>query len=96
MAKTKTLALTTTPQQIIPKSNCYVIEIKEDESVTGWPTVALVTRKPANTDDPNTLTAGKSVFHKPPPPFDRFIAGIPTDLWVSVASGSTTGVQDET
>lgn len=95
MAKTKTIALTTTPQQITPLTHCRSITIKEDEAVTNWPTTNIIAQKPTTADDANTLTAGKPYIHTPEPPFEIFIAGKPTGLWVSVPSGSTTAIQDE-
>lgn len=95
MAKTKTLALTTTPQQITPQRHCKMITIKEDESVVGWPTTAINIQKPTNTDDVNQLTAGKSYPIVPEYPQDCFVAGKPIPVWVSVPSGSTTAIQDE-
>jgi hypothetical protein len=95
MAKTKTLALTTTPQQITPLTHCRSITIKEDESVVGWPTTNLIIQKPTSADDANVLTAGKSYTLTPKYPQDLFVAGQATQLWISVPSGSTTALQDE-
>lgn len=95
MAKTKSLALTTTPQQIVPATHCRSILIKEDESVTGWPTVGLVVRKPTAADDANALTAGKSYEIRPKFPQEIFVAGVATEAWIAVQAGSTTGIQDE-
>lgn len=95
MAKTKSLALTTTPQQITPLTHCRSITIKEDESVTGWPTTNIIVQKPTNADDNNVLSAGKSYTFTPNYPFDCFVAGVPTPVWVSLPSGTTTALQDE-
>jgi len=91
VAKTKATTLTTTPQNIVVQSSCNTVLVKEDESVVGWPTVALVIKKGAG--DPDTLTSGKS-YQFLSPPNCQFSAGSILGT-IAVAIGSTSGIQDE-
>lgn len=93
MGYTKQLALNTVPQNIIVRSVCTSVIIKEDEGVVGWPSTPLIIKKPADIGDANLITAGKS--YEFPSAHGR--------LWhvgeilgqVYLPSGSTTGIQDE-
>lgn len=90
MATTKSLTLTTTPQNITVQTVCNTVVIKEDESVAGWPTVDLILNK---SGDNNTIHAGKSYSFQcsPGKPF------LPGQVLGTLATstGSTSGIQDE-
>lgn len=89
----KTLALTTTPQQIIVSRMCKRVLLKEDESVVGWPTSNLIIQIPDASGSQNVLTAGKAYqFEAPGDAF--FGTGTVLGL-IFLPSGSTTGIQDE-
>lgn len=92
MAITKSLTLTTTPQDIVVQSVCQTVLVKEDESVANWPTTALIITKPAS-GAPNTLTAGKS-YTFACPPGKLWTPGIVVGQ-IYLPGGSTTGIQDE-
>lgn len=94
MAKTKALALSTTPLTItVLTPNVTSVEVKEDESVTGWPTTNLIAKQPDSTGDPNTITAGKSYFFTA----QRGATFEPGTTLGTIAlpSGTTSGVQTE-
>lgn len=91
MATTKALTLTTAPQNIIVLTVCSTVLIKEDESVVGWPTVALILKK--NSGDADTLTAGKSYTFQSPAG-KSYLPGLILGT-LATALGSTTGIQDE-
>lgn len=93
MAKTKSLALTTTYQDITVSTVCQLVTVKEDESVANYPTVSLKFRRSSSDTADDVRTAGKSVFIRP-------AAGRsfqPSDVvgQIAVTTGSTTGIQDE-
>lgn len=93
MARTKSLALNTVPQNIVVWSVCSTLLIKEDESVASWPTTGFIIKKPAITGDANFISPGKSY---------SFVAALGSN-WIPgqilgqiyLVSGSTTAIQDE-
>jgi hypothetical protein len=91
MGVTKALTITTTPLNITVQTVCHSVTVKEDESVTGWPTTALLINK--GPGDNNTLTAGKS-YQFLSPPGKAFTPGMVLGT-LAVPSGSTSGIQDE-
>lgn len=91
MAKTKATTLTTTPQNIVVQSSCNSVVVKEDESVAGWPTVALIITK--GSGDPDTLTAGKS-YQFLAPQHCQFAVGTILGT-IATTIGTTSGIQDE-
>lgn len=94
MAKTKALALSTTPLTItVQTPNVTSVEVKEDESVSGWPTTALNVKQPDATGDLNQITAGKSYFFNAQRG-TTFEPGTVVGV-VYLPSGTTSGVQTE-
>lgn len=93
MAKTKALALSSTPLDIVAVTTCVSIEVKEDESVANWPTTNLTVKQPDSSGDPNTITAGKSYFFQSRPG-TSWEPGTKVGQ-VYLPSGTTTGVQTE-
>lgn len=91
MAQTKALTITTVPQNIMVLTVCNTVLVKEDESVVGWPTVALILKK--NNGDADTLTAGKSYTFQAPPG-STFRPGMILGT-IATTLGSTSGIQDE-
>ena len=84
--------LTATPQAVTATTVCHTITVKEDESLSNWPTVSLWISSTA-ASAPNKLTAGKSfVFESTPGMLFR-----PGDIvgYVATATSSTTGTQVE-
>lgn len=93
MPITKSLALTSTPQNIVVQSSsCRAVVIKEDESVANWPTTAL--NFSSQGGDTDQRTAGKAITINCPGNNRYFQRG---DIvgQVSLPSGSTTGIQYE-
>lgn len=96
MAKTKTLALTSTSQQITPVTHCKSITVSADKSVTGWESITLVVRKPTAADDAKQLGTGEPYTFWPDYPQTVFVAGVPIRGWVELPpTVSFSGVQDE-
>jgi len=92
VARTKSLALTSTFQDIVVLTVCKTVMVKEDESVAGYPTVNIQYRGSAS-DDTEELTAGKPKYigNTNGKPFQvGDVAG-----QVACKTGSTTGVQYE-
>lgn len=92
MPFTKSLALTSTPQNVVVQSVCRAVVIKEDESVANWPTAAL--NYVGGGGDNDQRTAGKSITINCPG-FNRYFNKGDIVGQVSIPSGSTTGIQYE-
>lgn len=91
MAITKQLALTSTPQNIIVRTVCNRLTMKEDEGVANWPTSDLLIAK--GSGDSNRITAGKA-YDFDCPIGSPFMPGMILGT-VAVPGASTTGLQDE-
>lgn len=95
MSYTKSLALTTTPQSVIVQRRCTSVVVKEDESVTGWPTTNLIIKKPDASADPNIITAGK-YYEFTADEGTTFAPGTNLGLiYLPIGASATTGLQDE-
>jgi hypothetical protein len=91
MARTKSLTITATPQNIVVLTVCSTVLLKEDESVASWPTADLVINKGGG--DADFITRGKS-YSFVAPPGQMFRPGTILGT-VAVGVGSTTAIQDE-
>lgn len=93
MAITKSLTLTTTPQDVVVQSVCNIVTVKEDELIyaaTGG--TSFIIKKPS-TGDANNIQAGK-FYQFFCPVGQPFIPGKVLGQ-IYLPSASTTGIQDE-
>jgi hypothetical protein len=92
MAKTKSLSLSSTYQDITVQTVCKTVMVKEAESVANYPTVNLKYRG-SSADDDEELTAGKPKYITKP---DGVYWQVGEKAGqIGVTTGSTSGVQYE-
>lgn len=90
------------PQPIVAQTICKEVEVGEDQSVPGFPTVDYVIRMPTAVDDPLTLLKGQRFLFTPtgsPLGKNTLHYGyyVPGDIigYIETVSGSSDFAQDE-